>query len=45
MQKCGTSNPVPETAESIDDEAATLYQSRARRPVAEMNQGEGTVVE
>lgn len=39
-KNCGASNSVPESAESIDDEAATLYaatlyQSRARRPVAD----------
>ena len=29
---CGASNPVPESAESTDDETAASYQSRARRP-------------
>ena len=43
-QDCGSSNPVPESAESIDDGAATLYQSRARQPVAESIQGTGRIV-
>mgnify|MGYP001595935300 FL=1 len=31
-KNCGASNPVPEAAESADDETAASYQSRARRP-------------
>ena len=34
-KNCGASNTVPEAAESIDDETATSYQSRARRSATE----------
>lgn len=35
-KNCGASNPVPESAESTDDETAASYQSRARRSVIEV---------
>lgn len=40
-KNCGASNPVPESAESADDETVLSYQSSARRST-ESIQGEGT---
>ena len=37
-KNCGASNPVPASAESIDDETATAYQSQ-KRPPAEGTHG------
>lgn len=37
-KNCGASNPVPASAESIDDKTATAYQSQ-KRPAAEVTHG------
>ncbi len=37
---CGASNPVHESAESVDDETAASYQLRARRPAESTREGE-----
>ncbi len=39
-KNCGATNPVPESAETIDDETATSYQSRPRRPVVRTQEEE-----